>query len=49
MVYYLYLVGFTRQELGRAAAISWYIFAIVLIFGLIQLAMLTKTIRSAEE
>ncbi|MFN3699047.1 MAG: carbohydrate ABC transporter permease [Dictyoglomus sp.] len=49
MVYYLYLVGFTRQELGRAAAISWYIFAIVLIFGLIQLAMLTRTIKSAEE
>jgi len=49
MVYYLYLVGFTRQELGQAAAISWYIFAIVLIFALIQLFMLTKTIRSAEE
>jgi multiple sugar transport system permease protein len=49
MVYYLYLVGFNRQELGQAAAISWYMFAIVLIFGLIQLAMLTKSIRSAEE
>ncbi|MCX7845460.1 MAG: sugar ABC transporter permease [Dictyoglomaceae bacterium] len=49
MVYYLYLVGFTRQELGRAAAISWYIFAVVLIFGLLQLAMLTRTIKSAEE
>lgn len=49
MVYYLYLVGFNRQELGQAAAISWYMFAIILIFGLIQLAMLTKSIKSAEE
>ncbi len=49
MVYYLYLTGFQRQELGRAAAISWYIFIVIVIFGLIQLAMLTKSIRSAEE
>jgi multiple sugar transport system permease protein len=49
MVYYLYLTGFQRQELGRAAAISWFIFAVVVVFGLIQLGMLTRSIRSAEE
>lgn len=49
MVYYLYQIGFQRQELGRAAAISWYIFIIVFGFALIQLFILTKTIRSAEE
>lgn len=48
MVYYLYLVGFERQQLGRAAAISWYIFIVVIIFGLIQLALLTRSIRTAE-
>lgn len=49
MVYYLYQVGFQRQELGRAAAISWYIFIIVFGFALIQLFILTRTVRSAEE
>lgn len=48
MVYYLYMVGFERQQLGRAAAISWYIFLIVIVFGLIQLALLTQSVRSAE-
>ncbi len=49
MVWYLYLTGFQRQELGRAASISWYIFAVIVIFGVIQLLMLTKSIKSAEE
>lgn len=49
MVYYLYQIGFQRQELGRASAISWYIFIIVFGFALIQLLILTKAIRSAEE
>ncbi|RAM59070.1 ABC transporter, partial [Mesotoga sp. SC_3PWM13N19] len=48
LVYYLYLVGFERQDFGRAAAISWYIFAIVLIFAVIQLVLVTKSIRSTE-
>ncbi len=49
MVYYLYQIGFQRQELGRAAAISWYIFIVVFGFALIQLLILTRTVRSAEE
>jgi multiple sugar transport system permease protein len=49
LVYYLYITGFQRQELGRAAAISWYIFVLVLAFGLIQLFMTTKSIKSAED
>ncbi|AEH51201.1 carbohydrate ABC transporter permease [Pseudothermotoga thermarum] len=49
MVYYLFEVGFQRQQLGRAAAISWYIFIVVFGFALIQLFILTKSIRSAEE
>ena len=48
MVYYLYLVGFERQDFGRAASISWFIFAIVLIFAVIQLVLVTKSIRSTE-
>lgn len=48
MVYYLYSVGFERQQLGRAAAISWYIFLIVIFFGLVQLALLSRSIHSAE-
>ncbi|HOJ92473.1 MAG TPA: sugar ABC transporter permease [Dictyoglomaceae bacterium] len=48
IVYYLYLVGFERQQLGRAAAISWYIFVVILAFSAIQLALLTKSIKSAE-
>lgn len=48
MVYYLYSVGFERQQLGRAATISWYIFLIVIIFGLVQLALLSRSVRSAE-
>ena len=49
MVFYLYQVGFTRQELGRAAAISWYIFFVVVLFGIIQLGLVTKSIQSTEE
>jgi multiple sugar transport system permease protein len=49
MVWYLYLTGFQRQELGRAASISWFIFIVIVAFGLIYLLMLTKSIRSAEE
>ena len=48
MVYYLYSVGFERQQLGRAASISWYIFMVISLFGLMQLALLTQSIRSAE-
>lgn len=49
MVHYLFTTGFRRQDLGRAAAISWYIFAIVLVFALVQLFGLTKSIKNAEE
>jgi len=41
-------VGFERQDFGRAASISWFIFAIVLIFAVIQLVLVTKSIRSTE-
>jgi multiple sugar transport system permease protein len=49
MVWYLYLTGFQRQELGRAAAISWYIFVIIVLFGLVQLFSLTRSIKSTGE
>ncbi|MEJ5187797.1 sugar ABC transporter permease [Treponema sp. J25] len=49
MVHYLYSTGINVQALGRAAAISWYIFAVVLIFALIQLFGLTRSIKNAEE
>jgi len=48
MVFYLYLTGFNNQALGRAAAISWYIFFIIAAFGLIQLFGLTRSVKSAE-
>ncbi|AEJ60763.1 ABC-type transporter, integral membrane subunit [Spirochaeta thermophila DSM 6578] len=49
MVYYLYSTAINVQALGRAAAISWYIFAVVLAFALIHLYILTRSIKSAEE
>lgn len=49
VVHYLYSTGINRQELGRSAAISWYIFAIILIFALVQLMGLTKSINNAED
>lgn len=49
MVYYLYMTGFERQQFGRAAAISWYIFLVVILFGFFQLVLLTKSVRAAEE
>jgi len=49
MVYYLYMVGFERQQLGRAAAISWYMFMIIFGFALINLFILLKTVRAGAE
>lgn len=49
IVYYLYLMGFQRQSVGRAAAISWYVFILVALFSLLQLWLLTRSVRSAEE
>jgi multiple sugar transport system permease protein len=49
LVHYLYSTGINAQELGRSAAISWCIFAIILVFGLIQLFGLTKSLKNAEE
>ena len=49
MVHYLYLIGFQRQDLGRAATMAWYIFSTVVLFGAVQLALLTRSVRSAEE
>lgn len=49
MVYYLYMIGFERQHFGRAAAISWYIFLLIIIFGFIQLLLLTKSVKAVEE
>ncbi|MDK2839480.1 MAG: multiple sugar transport system permease protein [Thermosipho sp. (in: thermotogales)] len=48
MIYYLYTVGFERQQLGRASAISWYMFLIIFVFALINLFILTKSVKSAE-
>jgi len=48
MVFYLYLVGFERQDFGRAAAISWYIFMVVITFAIVQLVLVTKSVRSTE-
>jgi len=48
LVYYLFITGFQRQEMGRAAAISWYIFVLVLVFGLTQLFMTAKSLKSTE-
>ena len=48
MVYYLYMVGFQRMQVGRAAAVSWYLFIVTVLFGFIQLALLAKSVRSAE-
>ena len=49
MVYYLFSTGINRQALGRSAAISWYIFAVVLLFGLLNLFGLTRSLKNAEE
>ena len=49
MVHYLYLIGFQRQDLGRAATMAWYIFLAVVCFGAVQLALLTRSVRTAEE
>ncbi len=49
MVYYLFSTGINRQALGRSAAISWYIFAVILIFAVIQLMGMTKSISNAED
>lgn len=49
MVHFLYQVGFQRQQFGMAAAVSWLIFLIVIVFGIFQLGLLTRSTRSAEE
>jgi len=49
IVYYIYMTGFQRQQFGRAAAISWLMFVLVIAFGIFQLLLLTRSIRSAEE
>jgi multiple sugar transport system permease protein len=48
MVYYLYMVGFQRMQFGRAAAVSWYLFLVTVIFGFVQLLLLAKSVRSTE-
>lgn len=48
MTFYLFQTGFQRQDLGRAAAISWFVFIIVLAFGLVQIIGTTKSIKNAE-
>lgn len=49
MVHFLFQVGFQRQQFGMAAAISWYIFLVVILFGIVQLSLLTRGTRSAED
>jgi multiple sugar transport system permease protein len=49
IVYYIYMTGFQRQQFGRAAAISWLMFVLVILFGLFQLMLLTRSVKPAEE
>ena len=36
---YLYELGWTQSNFGRAAAVAWLLFVIIVVFGLINLAM----------
>ena len=45
---YLYELGWNQQKLGRAAAVAWLLFLIIVVFGLINMA-LTRRISAADE
>lgn len=45
---YLYEIGWNHQRLGRAAAVAWLLFLIIVVFGLINMA-LTRRISAADE
>ena len=42
---YIYELGWTQQDFGRAAAVAWLLFLIIVIFGALNL-VLTRTIAS---
>ena len=42
---YIYELGWTQQDFGRAAAVAWLLFLVIIIFGALNLA-LTRTISS---
>jgi cellobiose transport system permease protein len=44
---YIYNLGWVESNFGRAAAVAWLLFIIIIIFGVINLAI-TRTISSGE-
>ena len=42
LAFYLYETGFRDFMFGRAAAVSWYMFILIAIFGLLQAKLLTR-------
>jgi len=42
LAFYLYETGFRDFMFGRAAAVSWYMFIMIAIFGLLQAKLLTR-------
>jgi len=42
---YIYELGWTQQDFGRAAAVAWLLFLVIIIFGALNL-ILTRTIAS---
>ncbi len=45
---YLYELGWNQQKLGRAAAVAWLLFLLIVVFGLINM-WLTRRIAAADE
>jgi cellobiose transport system permease protein len=43
---YIYNLGWIESNFGRAAAVAWLLFVIIIIFGAINL-MITRSIASA--
>lgn len=45
---YLYELGWNKQQLGRAAAVAWLLFLIIIVFALVN-NFLTRRIASADD
>lgn len=45
---YLYELGWNKQQLGRAAAVAWLLFGIIIVFALLN-SWLTRRIASADD
>jgi cellobiose transport system permease protein len=45
---YLYELGWNKQQLGRAAAVAWLLFLIIIVFALLN-NWLTRKISSADD